>query len=288
MSNTHNFNIVVTFACLWLAVYLSPAIEENVACFFIFSVGLLHGANDIKIIKKVYKKYNLSFYKSLILYILIVLLGTAMFYFVPFLTLIFFILISGYHFGEQHFHDIDYHNYLIKKIVFASYGCAVIFLLLYTNSKESADVVRQITEVKLPDDFFKYALIISLLIFGVSFAIVWNNIKNPIAELFYLLVFFIVFKTASLIWAFAIYFVVWHALPSLMDQIKYLSKTVDKVSVLDYIKSSFLYWLVSVVSLFLFFEFLISNNDSFYAFFFSFLAAITFPHVIVMTKIFKH
>ena len=283
-----NFNIVVTFTCLWLAVYLPPVIEGYVACFFIFSVGLLHGANDIKIIKKVYEKYNLSFYKYLLLYILIVIIGTVMFYFIPLVNLMFFILISGYHFGEQHFHDIEYKNHFIKRILFFSYGCVVIFLLLFSNNIESTNVVNQITKVELYPNFFKYGLVTSLLVFGVCLAVIWRYIKNLHLELFYLLVFFIVFKTASLIWAFAIYFVLWHALPSLMDQIRYLSKTVNRVSILDYLKSSFVYWLISVLSLFIFFEFFISNNDLFYGFFFSFLAAITFPHVIVMTKIFKH
>lgn len=286
--NIQNFNIVSTFLCLWLAVYLPFDVEQYLACFFILSVGLLHGANDLKIIKNVYRGKDLSFRKTLILYVGIVLLGTLMFYFIPAITLLLFILISGYHFGEQHFHDINTNKWFLKKILFFGHGCAVIFLLLFTNSEESITIIFQISRVLIIQELLCYGLGISLIIFALSFIFLRKSISNHIRELFYILVFFIVFKTASLIWAFAIYFVFWHSLPSLIDQIKYLSKDVNKTSVFSYVKSSFIYWMVSVVGLFLFFNFLVKESDLFYAIFFSFLAAITFPHVIVMTKIFKH
>jgi hypothetical protein len=40
--------------------------------------------------------------------------------------------------------------------------------------------------------------------------------------MFYLLLFTILFKSSSLIWGFAIYFVIWH-IPSIIDQIKFLN-----------------------------------------------------------------
>ncbi|MBT8243970.1 MAG: beta-carotene 15,15'-dioxygenase, Brp/Blh family [Winogradskyella sp.] len=288
MRNIQNFNIVTTFLCLWIAVYLPENLEQYLACFFILSVGLLHGANDIKIIKKVYSSKNLSFYKTLLLYVFVVLLGTLMFYFVPSLTLLSFVLISGYHFGEQHFHNIKSDIVFIKQVLFISYGCSVIFLMLHANSEESITIISQITSLNIGSNLFLYGLIVSCTLFMICFTYLYNYIKSPVRELFNFTVFFIVFKTATLIWAFAIYFVIWHSLPSLLDQIKFLSKEVNKVSILSYVKSSFLYWLVSVVGLFLFFNFLIKESDLFYAVFFSFLASITFPHVIVMTKIFKH
>lgn len=288
MRNIQNFTIVSTFLCLWLAVYLSDSLETYLACFFILSIGLIHGANDIKIIQNVYKKKNLSFYKTLVLYLGVVISGTLLFYFVPATTLVLFVLVSGYHFGEQHFHYIDSENTFLKKLLYFSYGCSIIFLLLLTNSEKSIIIIEQITYVLLTAKTLDLAFYLSLFVFLLSFSLIFKKIKQPYRELFNLIVFFVVFKTASLIWAFAIYFVLWHSLPSLKDQIQYLFKEINQKNILTYVKSSFLYWLVSIIGLFLFFNFLVKESDMFYAIFFSFLAAITFPHVVVMTKIFKH
>jgi len=283
-----NFNIVSTFLCLWLTGYMPDNVEVYVACFFILSLGLIHGANDIRIIKKVYQHKNWSFVKFLALYVCIVLIVTIMFFSVPTIALFLFILISGYHFGEQHFHNINSNNRFFRISLFTGYGCSVLFLLLISNSSESITIIYHITNIHITSTIFAYALIVSLFVFSFSFIILMKKIKQPLRELFNLLVFIVVFKTASLLWAFAIYFIIWHSLPSLLNQIKYLSLKVNKSSIMSYIKSSLLYWSISVLGLFIFFSFLVKESDSFSAVFFSFLAAITFPHVIVMTKIFKH
>ncbi|WP_296324959.1 Brp/Blh family beta-carotene 15,15'-dioxygenase [Winogradskyella sp.] len=267
---------------------MTSNIEEYVACFFILSIGLIHGANDIKIINTVYKNQSLNLNKTLFLYVLIILIGTLMFYFMPQITLLLFIIVSGYHFGEQHFHDIKTDYRPLKYLLYLSYGYTILSLLFYTNWEESAVVINQIARITINESFFFYNLIGSLGLFVISFSLLIKAIPSPLRELFYLIVFFIVFKTASLIWAFAIYFVLWHSLPSLVDQISFLSNEVNKKTILNYIKSSLVYWLISIVGLFVFFSFLIRQSDMFYAVFFSFLAAITFPHVLVMSKIFKH
>jgi len=120
-------------------------LEESVACFFILTFGILHGANDLKIIKKVYKHKNWSFCKILSLYVSIVFIGTLMFYFLPIKTLILFVLVSGYHFGEQHFHSIDSNNQFLRQSLYLGYGCSVIFLLLLSNSSESKSIIYQIS-----------------------------------------------------------------------------------------------------------------------------------------------
>lgn len=288
MTKIENFNIVTTFLGLWLAVYLSAESEVYLASFFILTVGLLHGSNDIKIIGKVLKKKSVNYYKILFLYVLAVIFGAIMFYFIPVIALISFVLVSGFHFGEQHFHYIKSENRLIKYLFFLSYGCVLIFLLLWTNAAESISIISQITDVEISESYFKYAFIISGIVLIACAFILRNKISNPFRELFNLIVFFIVFKTASLLWAFAIYFVLWHSVPSIIDQTKFLFKDVNKASLKKYVKTSLLYWIISVVGLIALLAVLIKESDLFYAVFFSFLAAITFPHVFVMSKIFKH
>ena len=140
----------------------------------------------------------------------------------------------------------------------------------------------------MPQEYYLYTLLAS---FGGFMGIyLWWAIRgeirvNMFKELFFLLVFFIVFKTASLLWAFSIYFVIWHSIPSLMDQTKYLYGQVSRNSILAYFKTSFIYWLASMVGLGVLYYLFHDRQGLFLSIMIYFLAAITFPHVIVMNRL---
>ena len=87
---------------------------------------------------------------------------------------------------------------------------------------------------------------------------------------------------AALLWAFAIYFIVWHSIPSLIDQTKALYGESSKMNFINYIKSSIIYWLISIVGVIILYVLTIYFQINFITIFFAFLAAITVPHVIVM------
>jgi Brp/Blh family beta-carotene 15,15'-monooxygenase len=110
------------------------------------------------------------------------------------------------------------------------------------------------------------------------------NFKNDIVlNIFYLLVFAVVFKTADLIWAFAIYFVVWHSIPSIKEQINYLYGEFTFKNFLIYFKSAFPYWIITLFGIVILY-YTIENKQLFNALFFSLLAAITFPHTFIIIK----
>jgi Brp/Blh family beta-carotene 15,15'-monooxygenase len=94
------------------------------------------------------------------------------------------------------------------------------------------------------------------------------------------------FKVGDLIWAFVIYFIFWHSIPSLLDQIKFLYGKVSLKNFKAYFKSAFLYWLISLFGIVVLY-FLLKDYKIFDSIFFSFLAAITFPHVFVIERMFN-
>jgi Brp/Blh family beta-carotene 15,15'-monooxygenase len=101
-----------------------------------------------------------------------------------------------------------------------------------------------------------------------------------------LLVFAIIFKASSLIWGFALYFILWHSIPSIIEQMNFLYSNLSIQNFISYCKSAAVYWVISIVGIILLYL-LLKDKKLFNAIFFSFLAAITFPHVIVITKIFN-
>ncbi|TPV34129.1 beta-carotene 15,15'-monooxygenase [Paucihalobacter ruber] len=293
MSSTHqkiqSIRIVSTFFGLWISAYLLGGFENYVAFFLIFSLGILHGSNDITLIKRAYGSENLTFFKVLTSYIMLIGLGTALFFLVPMLALIIFIVFSAYHFGEQHFHFLQVKNTISAYLFYFGYGLFVITLILYLNASDALRIINQMIGVVVVLDVLRWTLLASAILTLVTGTMVYIKQKfNVFLELFYLLLFSVVFFIASLIWSFTLYFILWHSLPSLADQVEFLYKEVTKETIVRYIRASFIYWLLSVVGFFVLVQFFKDNPTVMLSFFFSFLAAITFPHVLVMHKILKH
>lgn len=280
--------VIATFFGLWLSVSLLGIFELYFAIFLIFSFGILHGSNDIKLIKSVYADKQSAFLRILFTYLAIISFGTALFFMLPSLALILFILFSAYHFGEQHFHFLQLKNSFVSFLMYSGYGLLVINLLLYLKAGTVIPIIYEMTNVTITIDFLRIVLLISTITTFITTALIYLKQKfNVIVELFYLLLFSIVFFTTSLLWAFALYFILWHSIPSLADQIQYLYKEISKKTIIEYLSSSFIYWLISVVGFVILAQFFKDNYTIMLSFFFSFLAAITFPHVLVMHKILK-
>jgi Brp/Blh family beta-carotene 15,15'-monooxygenase len=286
-----NLTIISTFFALWLAVFFEKQIEDLLAYILIFSFGILHGANDLALVHNLQKgQKGLGFYKTLLYYTLIVGLGAVLFYYLPIIGLLVFILFSGYHFGEQHWEGIFTTKGPVRSIAFLSYGLLILFLLFLTNSADVSLVIADMTGISLNYKVYQYSFLVCLLAFSVCATMQFSFRKHYqlfIKEAFYLGVFFIVFKTATLLWAFTIYFILWHSVPSLIDQIIYLYGSLTRRNMWLYLKSSVFTWAVSLIGLFILYLIFNTREQLFLSVFFSFLAAITFPHVLVMSRLKK-
>lgn len=284
--------IVVTVFALWFSVYFSEAVETVISYILILSFGILHGANDIELIRMTTQgnKGKMPKNRAITLYLLVILGIIGLFFFLPVLALPFFILISGFHFGEQHWAKKVNEQAFLKTIFYSSYGLFILFMIFYTNDEQVGLIVLEVSNLSIPPNGFRNGLFVlgGLLVpfLGYYYFRKWVK-SNFFEELFYLGVFFVIFKTASLLWGFCIYFVVWHSVPSLVDQLKYLHGQAGWSSFLDYIKTSWIYWAISILGLGGLYFFLKDDSQFFVSILIYFLAAITFPHVFVMSKLEK-
>ena len=55
-----NLKIPLTFFLLWITTQFSFQYENYIACLMVLSFGILHGANDMKLIQKTSEKFNLG------------------------------------------------------------------------------------------------------------------------------------------------------------------------------------------------------------------------------------
>ena len=221
-----------------------------------------------------------------LVYIGIVFLGLFIFYFIPAIALLIFVIISCYHFGEQHLERKSKLKKL-KYLFFTSYGVIIFSLLFIFNVESVNKVIFQIASIQVPYHIFVYLLIASFSVFLSFFFIDKSLVKNLFLEIALLFFLGIIFNSSTLLFGFGFYFVIWHSLPSLSSQIKFLYQDETCNPYIKYLKQAFFYWILAIAGLFGFYFLRIVPQEQYLSIFFSFLAGITFPHVIVMGLMFN-
>ena len=290
MKLIYSFSIVSSFVGLWITSLLPESFELTLGFILIFTFGMIHGSNDLIIVNRLSNSNKSKFFSILLTYLFVVSSAIVLFYLVPVLALLLFVLFSAYHFGEQHWEEtLCGFNSFLKRIFFFCYGMLILFMIFNFNTEKVVEIVYEITSYNLLEIYASEVIItlLCILFFVISYGLYKKSIKmqSVLRELALLLILGIVFKASSLIWGFTIYFILWHSIPSLLDQITFIFGDLEKKSIFKYAIAALPYWLISLIGisvLFLVFK----NEKHFYSLFFAFIAAVTFPHAIVMLKMF--
>lgn len=280
----YQLHIYITLAFTFLGIWLNVWIQALIAFFMIFSLGIIHGANDLQLIqKKTQKKSKNFFFATLLIYIGVVVAGIALFYLLPSFGLLFFVGFSAFHFGEQHLEsklEVELSSFL-KVLIYVGYGISLFGLLFTLQWDEVHQVIYLISGQFVSKQFTEAFFFIGLGLFVVS-GLFSPNLRGWLFFETVLLAFLgFFFSRVSLVLGFGIYFVIWHSLPSMQDQLTFLYPK-DPQRNWKYLKSSAPYWIISLIGLAGVYFFFDVQSVAFLPLFFSFLAAITFPHTVVM------
>ena len=280
-----------TIIFLLINIFLRSEYQSIISFFLIFSFGLIHGANDIQLIQKKTQNYSVKFFiYSILLYTTIVILGILVFFYIPKFGLLFFILFSSFHFGEQHLgiYKIDSKNLIIKNILYVSYGSTILGLLFSLQWLDTHVIVYEISKLFIPKKIMEIYFYLGFLTFFIISLFYKSSRKFLWIEISLIIFLGFFFSKASLLLSFSVYFVFWHSIPSILDQLNFLYYN-DNSKKKKYLLSSLPYWVMSIFGLFGFYFYFHTKPETFLPLFFSFLAAITFPHTIVMgwLKIYK-
>lgn len=286
IKNYQNFKIYITVLLFWFSIQFGKPIEDSLAFVLVISIGIMHGANDLLILS-LKNINNTNFKKNLIVYLSIVFFCVILFLLQPFLAILLFVFISCFHFGEEHLSDKISINRFFDTTYFIVYGMLIFSMLFYEELFEVNNIMMELSDATFSVLQIKIALIFSASFFVLmSIFLLWKNkfeITDFIKELFFLGLFYLVFKTSSLILSFAIYFIFWHSIPSIIQQIFFISGVITKKTVLLYVKKALFYWLISVVGLLILY-FFIPQINLFSTIIFVILLSVTAPHIWVMYK----
>ena len=282
--NYQDFMIFFTFFLIWLSVQFGEIVEDSIAYILVVSVGILHGANDLLILSKMEDGKG-SFIRNLLIYIGIIALCALIYFLNPFVAIVLFILLSAYHFGEEHFGENLHQGPVFDFLFFTSYGLLLFSLLFYLSQDDVAVIMNQLagktfTETQILATLFST----SILVFGLAGYVILAKKETSVnfgRELFYLLVLLVVFNTSSLVLSFAIYFIFWHSIPSIIHQTKFISGDIDNNALLFYVKKAAVFWGISIVGLVVLY-FLFPKATDLASVVFAILFAVTAPHTWVM------
>ena len=283
---------IVVFAISIALSYLLPVIYQDILGFIlILSIGVIHGANDLLIIKKYTRKNSLKSQISYFLYYLgLVFLGFVFFYLFPSIALLSFVLVSIYHFGEQHWEvntsNADFIN--IKRIYPIILHGLVFFVIVFMNNIDIVnDVLLSFKTISLNYTYLRIFLIVLFLIY-MSLLLLSKSIRGYFADEFiFFILLFLLTLNSSLIFGFSIYFIFFHSVLSIKDQVKYIYGDDNSQYIKKYLISALPYFILAILFLIGFYLFIDFESLDILPIMFTFLAAITFPHVIVIEKMYS-
>ncbi len=286
---TYKYILVAHLMALIMGLIMEHSLLDLIGYFLVLTIGVSHGANDVSIFFKDQKADIKSIIRFIFKYSLIVVLGIGMFFVIPDVVLVLFMMVSGFHFGQEHFESYEFEASLLSYLFYLSYGLLIIMSLIHIHHIDSLPVINELVWTPLNSDHTYWIVVSLVTVTAISGIIRLRKVgwQRLLIEFLFLLIIYMLFLTSTLVWGFAIYFVLWHSVPSMKNQIHHLYGNVNSETILRYIKSSLLYWIAAIVFLAILYYLLKDNEALFLTIIVAFLGGITFPHVFVMHKLNK-
>lgn len=218
--------------------YMVAPLPMNVQLFYFLlmtaATGIPHGALDHIIAKTNKEKDNTEFSIQHFLgkYVLVILFYTACWIIFPSISLLIFLIISAWHFGEIDLSEAtDHITWNISRLLWGSF---VLLIILLTHQHDTEMVIMRITKsspqvISIWNMIKEYSLSITLLIGSITLvSIIVANSKNKlnfsISVLANLVIILSLCALLPLLPAFALYFGGWHAIRSFELIFRFLKK----------------------------------------------------------------
>jgi len=288
-SNLFKFQIILQLLFI-LAIYLigiNEQIQLIICVLLLSTIGIPHGSADY-----IYNPYIFKggIYKFLISYVTIMFLYLIVWYFIPILALILFFGISIHHFGQSNFE-----NKAVSHLPSILWGTWVLLFPVFIHSQEAISIFQQMITVgmlniNLPiinysfENEIKIWKLILIFIFSIVYFITlkYQYSKHFLSYFIQFIVVTVWLYFTPLLFGFIVFFCLWHSLQSLKHQSEVYFQLSQK-TLGDFITKMIPFSLVALLFflVYIYFRGLIISEA------FILLSIITFPHVIVMHKLYN-
>ena len=274
-----DIRVYVTIFCVIISFITTSLAIDYLAILGVLTLGILHGANDLSLLQSI--RFMRTKSQRFLVYIATVLLFSFILYHFPMTALLFFVLFSCYHFGEQQWTHRFQSKTNSPQFFYFVYGAFLFSMLFWSHAEQTQFIIKELSDLNIARISFQYMTFASVCLCVLYLILQFSTAKILIIDvLLQSALLILLFWTTNLIVSFGTYFIIWHSWPSLQDQTRTLYNKPN--AYFAYLKDAFPYWMISILGLSLFFAYNEQIGLNPLALFFAFLAAITFPHVLVI------
>jgi len=261
-----------------------------IAIAVILLAGFPHGADDMAILRRLGYQSRAEQAFVFTAYIAAILATLLLWYILPIAGLLFFLLLSIVHFGQDHVEQLDL-SHKRSGIYAATWGVYVLLAPLSWRPTEVQPVIEAMIQTALPADMLFYVGILAALcglvtVLHAGYQYTQHQNTTWLAEIVLLLLLGHVYLMFPSIWGFAFFFVSVHATTSLLNQFEMMGTGFKGASAKRMLLRSapYAFAAVAAIPLLLFGSQGNELNAEWLAGFFILISAFTTPHAIVMHK----
>lgn len=272
--------------CLAFIVFpeVPSVVEFLLFGIILITVGIPHGGIDHLIHNPEIDRVGLI--KFILGYLVLMLIYGLIWWFLPKLALLAFLLMSAYHFGQSHFIGKP----VPRKLIFLTMlfkGGFFLCVILFGSWEMTQSIIQPILEISIsmPIQLF---LILFFLISSISTQLISGLNLSVEDWMEYLILSPLLFFSPLLI-SFIVYFGFWHALPSMAEEFRFLKTK----PAFDNLKKFGIQLLpFSLISLFGIAVLLVIGlnyleENQLFLLFFALISLISFPHILYMDAFLK-
>ena len=118
-------------------------VSPLICLFLILSIGISHGSLDNLKGKKLFQILEINnFYIFYLAYILIALIIIILWIFIPYISLIIFLMVASYHFGKEDTQFLIIENTYYNQFLFLLKGSLIIFAPMYFHFDDTISIFR--------------------------------------------------------------------------------------------------------------------------------------------------
>ncbi|MFT6337816.1 MAG: Brp/Blh family beta-carotene 15,15'-monooxygenase [Saprospiraceae bacterium] len=275
-----------------------PENAQLIACGILIAlVGIPHGAIDNVLFLKDNNIHPVKFYSG---YLILMLVYLILWLLYPSLSLIIFLFVSAYHFGESQFSKYFRGKSFFRNSLYFIWGANILAGMILYNNLELQVIFASYSDLQallylFNSNIYLYLLALtSLYLLGiVIYSLQTKKIKpeDVFKELYILVLIHIAFAVLPLLPGFTLYFVVLHSTKVLIDEFNFLkskSKS-NTLTVTNFVTQLIPFTFISliggmVILLLINFGFL---NISYVLVAIILISLITLPHSVVMYRFYN-
>lgn len=270
-------------------------VQHNIAIFAVALIlgGIPHGASDYLIFQRLLAQKDSLYSRSIfsLLYLSIIVAYGFLWWFYPLVAFLFFIVLSLYHFGQSNWEYVNFPNSFWQAFTYLLWGGLVVGFPVLVYHEQASLIIFEITGSTFSPNNFRWPILFGLLMFNIlNITYLWEakciDKSGFNKEIINLLVLVSLFLTTPLLIGFGVYFVFWHSLGTIFDQLAILKQTDHSYDLKKYLKKLVPFTIMAFVGLGLFYWLLGDRMD--YGLnlgaLFLFISIITVPHSILMDR----